>query len=95
MCPVFIVLRHDAPEAPAHELSKESGCVPDRPEPRALGRGHECQPFALTAPDQAFRLGFLKEDQQARGVGEVIRHDVPECRSFFSLAFENPSAFTA
>jgi hypothetical protein len=84
MCPealvgsVFIALCHEVPEAPADELSKEPRGIGDRPEPRALGCGNERQLFALTAPNEALHLSLVKEDQQARDVGEVIRYDVPE-----------------
>ena len=87
MCLVFVVLCHEVPKAPAHELGKEPRRIGYRPEPSALGCGHERQPFALIAPDKALGLGLVKEYQQARGVGEIIRHDVPECRFFFSLGF--------
>jgi hypothetical protein len=87
VCPVFIVLCHEVPEASADELGKEPRRIAYRPEPRALGCGHKRQPFALTAPDKAPSLSLLKEYQQACGVGEVIRHDVPECGCFSSLAF--------
>jgi hypothetical protein len=87
VCSVFIVLRDEVPEAPAHELGKEPRRIGYRPETSALGCGHERQPFALTSPDKALGLGLAKEYQQARGVGEVIRHDVPECRFFFSPGF--------
>ena len=78
VCPVFIVLCHEVPEAPADELGKEPRRVRYRPEPSALGLRDERQPFALTAPKEAPRLGLIKEYQQAPRVCEVIRHDVPE-----------------
>jgi hypothetical protein len=80
LCPVFIVLRDEVPKASAHQLSKEPWGIGDRRETSSLSRGHEYQPLALTAPDDAFPLSLFKKCKQACGIAQVLQHDVLECR---------------
>jgi hypothetical protein len=61
VCPVFIVLCHEVPEAPAHEFGKEALRIGGAPETCALGCGHEREPLALTATDEPLGVRLGKE----------------------------------
>ena len=87
MRPVFIVLRDEVPQTPAHQFSKQPWGIGDRRETSALRRGHECQPLALTSPDDALSLSLFKEREQPCG---VPRSSGTMCLSewvFLSFAF--------
>jgi len=76
---ILITVRHKVPVLPLHQHGKESTGILASDDLGMLGESEEGQPIAVTLPDQALRLGLLKEGEESRGVLQIFGYDVTKC----------------